>query len=418
MTVSVLTDRLFIRARSHSRRFVRVRIQAPEISREDPRPSADIAFVLDRSGSMAGSKFQLARKAIEQAVHRLGPNDAFSLVVYDDQIDVVQPATAATAAARRVALQRLAQITPRGTTNLSDGWLTGCGQIAETLAEDRIGRCLLLTDGLANRGITDPLTLANHARELRKRGVSTSTFGVGADFDEVLLGQMADAGGGAFSFIETPEQIPELINQELGETLEIVARKVVLEVHLPAGVSARPVGPYPIDTTDKGIRVVLPDLVSGQDLDLPLRLRFSPGPRSEQVEVRFTLHDAEGVFGTPTVPLQWTWAGHSDNDNQPRNIEIDRLVAERYASIAREEAARLNRDGQYKTAARRLTAVADKIAEYAGHDDELKEMVRALKRDARRYSRVMDQLTRKSLYTQSSSLARGGLATGKLRKRR
>ena len=113
-----------------------------------------------------------------------------------------------------------------------------------------------------------------------------------------------------------------------------------------------------------------------------------------------------------------TWAGHSDNDNQPRNREIDRLVAERYASIAREEAARLNRDGQFKTAARRLEAVARKISAYAGHDDELKALVRALKRDAKRYSQDMDALTRKSLYTQSSSLARGGLATGKLRKRR
>ncbi len=417
MNFSATTDRHFIRSRSRSRRFVRVHIEAPEAPRDAPRLAADIAFVLDRSGSMGGSKFALARQAVEQAIGRLGPQDTFSLVVYDDQVDIVQPATPATRDARRVAIERLRKIMPRSTTNLGEGWLVGCSQVAEHLSDERVGRCLLLTDGLANVGITDPYELAAHARELRKRGVSTSTFGVGADFDEVLLGQMADAGGGAFTFIGRPSQIPALIDEELGETLEIVARKVVIEVTAPEGVVVRPVGPYPVESTATGCRFILPDLVSAQELDIPLRVRFPTGTKGDQIACTVKIHDAEQVFGSEAVTLVWTWAGHQDNENQPRDRVVDRLVAERYASMAREEAARLNRDGHYRTAARSLEAVARKIARYAGSDPELRSLVHALERDTHRYGSDMDALSRKELHYQSSSLARGGSASGKLRKR-
>ncbi|MEJ7695557.1 MAG: hypothetical protein WKF78_02630 [Candidatus Limnocylindrales bacterium] len=75
----------------------------------------------------------------------------------------------------------------RGSTNLSAGWLRGCEQVAERLTQEGVDRVLLLTDGLANVGITDAAELANHAGELRARGVTTTTFGVGNDFDEALL---------------------------------------------------------------------------------------------------------------------------------------------------------------------------------------------------------------------------------------
>jgi len=87
-----------------------------------------------------------------------------------------------------------------GSTNLAEGWLRGAEQVASHLAAEGVNRVLLLTDGLANVGITDPAQLAAHAAQLRKRGVATSTIGVGEDFDESLLQALADAGGGHFYF--------------------------------------------------------------------------------------------------------------------------------------------------------------------------------------------------------------------------
>ena len=74
--------------------------------------------------------------------------------------------------------------TPEGARTSGGGWLSGCQQVAEAIGRSNGARCLLMSDGQANMGITDPGDLERHARELQQRGVVTSTFGVGADFDE------------------------------------------------------------------------------------------------------------------------------------------------------------------------------------------------------------------------------------------
>ncbi len=183
--LTIATDRRLIRSRWHSQRFIVARISAPEARTDHERPPVNLSFVLDHSGSMDGQKLHLAAQAVEEGIGRLQPTDRFSVVMYDHEIDVLVPGSLATPAARRDAVERLHQVAARGTTNLGGGWLAGCEQVATALVADGVNRALLLTDGLANEGITDAVELAHHATELRARGVSTSTFGVGDDFDEV-----------------------------------------------------------------------------------------------------------------------------------------------------------------------------------------------------------------------------------------
>lgn len=117
------------------------------------------------------------------------------------------PGVFATPEAKSKAIDAIHRVAARGMTDLSGGWLCGCELVASELMELGVNRTLLLTDGLANRGITTLEELEPHAAELRKRGVSTSTFGVGDNFNEVLLQAMAEAGGGQSYDIATPEQI-------------------------------------------------------------------------------------------------------------------------------------------------------------------------------------------------------------------
>lgn len=132
------------------------------------------------------------------------------------------------AAAAEEALRR---IEARGTTDLGGGWLLGCEQVAAALQEGDVARCLLMTDGLANVGIVDPAELVRHARELAARGIATTTFGVGRDFNEVLLHEMAQNGSGNFYFIENATQIEDFVASEVGEALEVVAQDVALHVN-------------------------------------------------------------------------------------------------------------------------------------------------------------------------------------------
>jgi Ca-activated chloride channel family protein len=209
--LTVKQDRRLIRARWHSARFVVAHVTAPEVESGTERQPVNLAFVIDRSGSMAGRPIGLAMQAVEEAIRRLKASDRFSVVVYDDEVDTIVPGVFATKEAKAQAIGRLASVGARGATDLSGGWLRGCQLVATELMELGVNRTLLLTDGLANRGMTTLEELEHHAAELRKRGVSTSTFGVGDRFNEELLQAMAQAGGGQFYDIATPEQIRDHI---------------------------------------------------------------------------------------------------------------------------------------------------------------------------------------------------------------
>ena len=129
-------------------------------------------------------------------------------MAYDNHVDVVVPTTLATADAKSDAEARVRTIGDRGATDLHGGWTTGCDEIARALRDDAVGRCLLLTDGLANAGITDHSEIVARVAAMRGRRIATSAFGIGADFDEVLLARVAETGGGNFHFVEGAARSP------------------------------------------------------------------------------------------------------------------------------------------------------------------------------------------------------------------
>ena len=109
------------------------------------------ALVVDRSGSMAGRKLDLAKTAAERAASLLSGHDHLAVVAYDDSVDVVHPAAAATPTSRQAAIEAVHQLDARGTTNLSGGWLRGAEQ-AQGAPADCVKRVMLLSDGLAKIG--------------------------------------------------------------------------------------------------------------------------------------------------------------------------------------------------------------------------------------------------------------------------
>lgn len=388
MTLSIRADRRLIRSEARSNRYLLVSFTAPQAPRREERRPVNVAFVLDRSGSMNGeSKFFLARQAVEQSLRMLRPADRFSVVVYDERIDVLARSSHATPSAIRAAIDSLSGVHPRGSTDLCSGWMNGCEQVAQFVDHESVSRVLLLTDGLANHGTTDRAVLARHSSELRERGVSTSTFGVGADFDERLLRDMAHEGGGNFYYLENSQQIPDLITSELGETLEVVIPRAAIEIEISQRADAEVLNRFRSSTGDNLLRVELGDVVSGQEVEVLARMNFPRGEPGQRASTRASLFG--GATTIHSSELEWTYAGHAENDRQPRDREVDRKVAEIFAARARADATEANRHGDFAAARRVMERTAARIRQYAGTDAVLNNYWNELLSELPRYDQVV-----------------------------
>ena len=414
MKFDVRSDRTLIRTAGGSRRYVLASFTAPLAPPKESRMPINVSFVLDRSGSMAGErKIELVREAVDKAIGMLREDDRFSVVIYDSEIDVLMESTPATAEAKRAARKQLERITARNTTDLGGGWLRGCEQAAMHLDAAVPAKCLLLTDGLANQGITEGDELARHADEVRRRGVLTSTFGVGDDFDEVLLQKMADAGGGHFYYIEQAIQIPDYLTSELGETLESVARDAAVHLTLPPGVDARPLNRFRHARSGDTVRIELGNLVSGQEAAVVAELRFPSGSTGETLSACIRLADRDGALQADPATLNWTFADSAANDKQARDRAVDAAVAELYAAKARDEALQCNRRGDYNAAVVVMNKTADRIRGYAGDNRDLHRLADAMVRETDDYRQTMSAHEMKAAFYQSANVMRSRTAQGK-----
>jgi len=417
MTINVQTDRSLVRASGNSVRYALLSFTAPESHRASIREAINVSFVIDRSGSMGGSKIDLARQAVVQALRMLKASDRFSVIFFDNEIDVVVPSTLASGEALRNAIAQVERVQARGTTNLSGGWLKGCEELAQHLTPGQVTRCLVLTDGLANNGITDRGELARHAEELRSRGITTSTIGLGADFDERMLEGMARAGAGQFYFVETAVNIADCLAGELGETLEVVASDVAVDVTAGSGVGVATLNRFPVKTDGPGrLSVRLGDLTSRQDASIVLRLTFPGGTLGQTASALFSVTDAGGVIREPAADVIWTYADHHANDVQRRSVAVDRAVAALYAAQAILDALDLNNAGRFDEATARLEATARRIEGYAGTDPELLRTVASLRERRHIYAAPMMAMHSKADLFASVSVHRMRDAEGRARR--
>src|SRR4051812_33380165 len=249
-----------------------VRAAAPPSDAQ--RSPLSLALVLDRSGSMADGKLDTAKRAALAVVDRLDERDSLAVVVFDDRVDVIQPARRVDEALKHAVRAGLAPIEPRGSTALHEGWLSGCHAIAPREPAAGVARCFLLTDGQANVGIVDTETIAAQAADvLEQARVGTTTFGVGLGYNEELLDAMASAGGGQFHHLPDAAQVATTFLGELGEMLGVAAQGVKLQFEADEGITADVVSLYRVapDAARAEWMVTLGDLVGGEERHVVVR---------------------------------------------------------------------------------------------------------------------------------------------------
>ena len=362
MKLSVNMDRRLISATEKGERYLRVQITAPDKASSTTRLPLNLALVIDRSGSMSGSKLEKAKEAAIFCLRNLTSADRAAIISYDDEVRVVSPSRVLTPEAKNQMIAEVRAIYSGGSTNLGGGWLTGAQEVANHQhGANYLSRTILLSDGLANVGIVDTGELAHHASELRERGVGTTTMGIGADFNEDLLEKMAIKGGGHFYFIEQAAQIPDFLHRELGEVLSTCARRVSLELELPDGVEANLLNSFEVER-GRCLRVRLDDMIAGEVRSLLFKLDVRAGSIGSTLPLPLRLSYLDVETGeTHTVSsaeAALTYASKSECDAEVPDAGVLEEVALLRAALAREEALRYDAAGDYAKSAASLASAA------------------------------------------------------------
>ena len=250
----------------------------------DAKP-VDMVIVIDRSGSMAGEKLSHARSAVEQVVAGMSGADRCALVSYSDNVRVDAPLTPADAAGRELITSAVSTVRAGGATNLGAGLETGLRVLRGASRAGATGRMILISDGLANRGVTDPAALGRMAAAATEADFSISTAGVGDDFNEVLLTAIADRGTGTYHYIENPTAFASVFKDELHFSRAVVASTVAVRVPLGDGVILEEAAGYPIRMEGNEAVFHPGDLKAGDRRRLFLSFRV-PADRGGQFTVR------------------------------------------------------------------------------------------------------------------------------------
>ncbi len=255
----------------------------------------NFCLVLDRSGSMQGAKLESMKAATKRVLELLTPQDVVSIVIFDDTVQTLVPATPATDQAALLAA--VDQIVESGGTAMSLGMQAGQAELQKHAGPDRISYMLLLTDG---QTWGDEAVCRTIAQGLGQSGARITALGLGAEWNEQLLDDLADATGGSSDYIAEPAQIDSFFQRAVRSAQGTAASEARLLLRLVREATPRAVhratptianlGYQPIG--DSEVAVKLGDLVYGQVnsvvVELMLPARAVGSFRVAQAELHFT----------------------------------------------------------------------------------------------------------------------------------
>ncbi|HSI86226.1 MAG: VWA domain-containing protein [Candidatus Methylacidiphilales bacterium] len=330
----------------------------------------NIAVVLDRSGSMSGAKIEKARQAACALVDQLGAEDTFSLVAYDNDVDVLIPAQRIEEKAE--IKRKIERIRPGGSTALYAGVEEGAKQLKRYFETKNINRVILLSDGLANVGPSSTGEVRDLGRRLSGKGISVSTIGLGDDYNEDLMTALAVASDANYYYVKDVEKLQQVFEKELGELLAVTARNIRIRIVLPNGVE--PLGligrDEKFDTDKRTGEVTFAPFYSGQQRYIFLRCRLPDNETEETRDVAKVQlsYDDELNAGKRVETEQVVQVSYSkDAEEAAKTVDKSVVIARdlQYNALEKDRAVQYNDSGNYKEANRILKLNEQKLRQLA-----------------------------------------------------
>lgn len=330
---------------------VRLRIDASKLE-HSKRPPINVVLVMDSSGSMEGKAITDARAAALTLVDSLAAGDHLAVVTFDSRTQVLVPSTTIDEASRGQIREHIETMAARGTTDLAGGLAAGLQEVQRGYLGDGVNRLVLLSDGVPNDDGAMP-GLAQQAASLR---VSITALGLGLEYNETLLANLAQQTGGKFHFVEDSAQVASVFRDEVLRLERVVAQNLALSLLPGPGVSIEGVlGHQTSPIGNRGVVLGLGTLSEGSHRDLVVRLRVSPhrdGASLELMDAILNFQDA--VVGAGALERRVFVAARASKDAAAiaasRDPEVERQIARALADAATVDAIALARSGQLAAA--------------------------------------------------------------------
>jgi Ca-activated chloride channel family protein len=366
VTLRVTPERDYVYRLGPRELIVQVEVEARK-SDDARRAPMNLAIVLDRSGSMEGAKLEKARQAAAMAVDKLGDDDIFSLVTYDDQTDLLIPPERVGGRDHREELKaRIHRIQAGGSTALHAGVTLGAKQVRRFFEKERVNRVILLSDGIANVGPSSTSDLSRLGRELRGDGIAVSTIGLGDDYNEDLMTALAEASNANYYYVKDAEKLPGIFAEELGAARSLLARSVVIRIETPDGVKLKEIiGRPEIECHDRVVEIKMPELFGSEKRRFLVRCVADEKTKDTVEAAAVSLNYATISGGA--APAQRLAAKVAFTDDQKKadssiKVEVARENSIVENRLAKEMAVKLADEGKSKDAVALLRSQAAKNA--------------------------------------------------------
>jgi Ca-activated chloride channel family protein len=208
-------------------------VQGRPLDRESRRNTA-LTFVVDRSGSMADEgRMDFLKQGMRRMLEELKTGDMVHIVLFDDQVCTPIENFVVGRDPRRMLETAIDKIQPRGSTDVNLGLQTGYAIADRTFQPNAGNRVVLITDAIANTGVTDEESIAIIGKHYDSRRIRLSGIGVGSDFNDSLLDKLTERGHGAYMFLGSPAEVDAVFGNRFVSLIENVADDVHFQLHLP-----------------------------------------------------------------------------------------------------------------------------------------------------------------------------------------
>jgi len=374
------------------------------------RPLMNLGMVIDRSGSMSRQgKLVYAKKAAKQVVDLMSSKDRLAIVEYDDRVSVLWPSTHVEA--RQMIKRKIDALTPRGSTNLTGGMMEGVEQVQEHYDSEHINRILLLSDGLANQGITNPVEIKRLVSKAKRKGVTITTLGLGLQYNEDLMQTIAESGGGHYYFIEGPDQMAHIFRTEMNTLFTTVAKGSVITFRRAPIVKSVKVFGYPVTEKDRETSISMDNFYAEEKRSVLLRLEFEAGKEGkiDIGQLQLVYNDLqEKDKKTLTTDITLTASSSKEKVEKSKNKQVIVEAALIEADAEHQEYVRLYEKGRKTEAKQKISSLAGRLEELNKSNPDIKL---AKKREALLMENTEMEEAERNAQARSSYLKKSKLRT-------